>query len=87
MGLVPMWAHLVSNSEEGVQSFIAWVDERKAIMAETAVLNAPDYATVLGLRYTIGEMESMKSLMFWVEEEEARVAAAHEGNTDGRTDG
>ena len=84
----PRWVLAVGSDPALREDFNQWADAHIAKHSRDCVEVAHDYASVLGYRYMIGELEALKSLVSWNAQEGARIQHANnvvenEGTTEG----
>lgn len=68
---IPKWAQHLADRPDLKADFRKWLDARKQDYALHAVTQAASMDQVLGVRYAIGELDAMWSMVIALETEEA----------------
>lgn len=67
------WVSWLGQNRRAKKDFLRWLDRRIQELALTAATKAGDMSQVLGMRYTIGELELLKSAVLFDEQEGTRI--------------
>lgn len=68
----PQWVRLLRRHSRARTSFVRYIQGRIDGLAATALGNAASFDQVLGMRYAAGELEALKYLIEFEDEEIAR---------------
>lgn len=68
----PQWAVPFRDNPEWRKSFNSWIDAAVNQYAKTALLAADSMDTLLGLRYAVGELEALRAMINYQDEEVQR---------------